>query len=99
MVKRFALYEIENSDNVTRLGIVISPDELNEVLDSVLILPLVSVITSAPFRIALEYKGAAGEIAVEKITSIPKKRLGRMLGVLPNEMATKVKEILTEMFK
>jgi mRNA interferase MazF len=99
MVKRFALYEINNTDNVTRLGIVISPNELNEVLDTVLVLPVLPVITSAPFRIGLEFKGASGEIAAEKITSIRKDTLGKLLGSLPDELVVRIQEILTEMFK
>ena len=99
MVKRFALYEINTNDGTTKLGIVISPNELNAVLDTVLILPLISVITSAPFRIGLEFKGESGEIAVERITCIPKTELGKMLGILPTELVLKIQEILSEMFK
>ncbi len=99
MVKRFALYEIKNSENVTRLGIIISPNELNEALDTVLILPLHSVITSAPFRVGLEFRGSSGEIAVEKITCIPQKSLGKMLGILPAELISKIQNVLKEMFE
>lgn len=99
MVKRFGLYEIKNSENILRLGVVISPDELNSVLNHVIILPLFSVITSAPFRIGIEFNGASGEIAVEHIISIPQDRLGRLFGVLPDELVKRIQEVLNEMFK
>lgn len=98
-IKSFGLYEVENQEGVTQLAVIISPDELNSVLSTVLIVPLYSVITSAPFRIGIEFKGSSGEIALEKITTVPKQKLGKFIGSLPAELISKIKEVLAEMFR
>lgn len=100
MVKaeRFGLYNVSEHDDIEQFAVVVSPDELNAALDTVVVLPLYPVMTAAPFRIAIEFKGSSGEIAVEKITTIEKKRLGTMVGFLPPELAKRILEVMAEMF-
>ncbi len=70
----------------TRPAVVVSPDELNAHLNTVIVVPLTSGRTY-PFRIATKVKGKDGVAAVDQVRAIDKRRLARKIGTLkPTEM-------------
>lgn len=97
MVKRFMVYEAQLEEKA-KPCVVVSPDELNRVLPYVMIAPIVSVIRPLPYRVTLEIKGKDGQLALDKLRTVPQKSLVRKIGILPETAAAEVSSILKQMF-
>ena len=81
----------------TRPAIIVSPDELNAHLNTVIVVPLTSG-RAYPFRIPTKVRGKAGVAAVDQVRTIYKRRLVRKIGTLkPGEMKP-ILDALAEMF-
>lgn len=98
MVKRFMVYEAE-TEGKNKPCVVVSPDELNRVLPYVMIAPIVSVIRPLPFRVMLDIQGKDGQIALDKLRTLPKSALKRKIGILPESAFTEIGHILKQMFE
>ena len=100
MVKaeRFALYQVKALEDKQRLAVVVSPNELNDTLNTVIVVPLLGSQTKMPFRVPIIFKGKNGEIALDKITTIPKVDLVQKVGLLPELLVEQVIPLLAEMF-
>ena len=85
--------------NKTRPCVVISPDELNRYLRTVIIAALTSTARSYPSRVDCQFQGKAGQIALDHIRSVDKSRLIRKLGVLDAATAQDVCDRLVELFQ
>ena len=81
----------------TRPCIVISPDEMNDYLQTVIIAPLTSTMKVLPSRVKILLNGQYGMIALDHIRSISKKRIGNYIGKLKLSDIEVIKEILKEM--
>jgi mRNA interferase MazF len=66
----------------TRPCVIVSPDELNAHLTTVLAAPLTSTRRGWPHRVALNFAGVDGEIATDQLRSLDHTRLIRPLGHL-----------------
>jgi len=104
MVKRFEIYLV-NRDNTsagdaknTRPGLIISPDEMNRHVQSVIIAPVSSTGVIYPTRISFELLGKERQIVLDQIRTVDKMRLVKKIGVLDELSQTKVLETLQEMF-
>jgi mRNA interferase MazF len=64
--------------------VVISPNEMNESLRTVIVAPLTSTIKSWPFRLTIHFLGQKSSIACDQIRAIDKKRLKVHIGDLPS---------------
>jgi mRNA interferase MazF len=82
----------------TRPCVVISPDELNAFLRTVMITPLTSTATDFEFRVPCRFAGVDGEIALDHIRTVDKSRLRRRLGRLDSATQDAVVDALAEMF-
>ena len=82
----------------TRPCVVVSPDELNRNVRTVIIAPMTTASRSYPTRVRLRFAGKAGEIALDQIRAADRSRLVRKLGELPNATARSVCAVLVEMF-
>ncbi len=78
--------------------VIVSPDELNNRLRTIIIAPLTSTRRQWPCRVAVTFKGVAGEAALDQIRAIDKTRLARRLGTLKASEAALVTARLVEMF-
>ncbi|MBO2030636.1 type II toxin-antitoxin system PemK/MazF family toxin [Siccationidurans ginsengisoli] len=85
--------------NKMRPCVVISPDELNRYLRTVIIAALTSSRRAYPSRVDCEFQGKAGQVALDHIRSVDKTRLVRRLGVLEAETALEVCTRLGEIFQ
>ena len=65
-----------------RPAVIISPNEMNEVLNTVIIAPMTTKIRNWPTRVKIEFQGKQGEIALDQIRTIDKRRLVKHLGKL-----------------
>ncbi len=82
-----------------RPAVIVSPDELNEFLHTVIIAPLTSVLRGDyAFRPEVCIGGKTGEVVIDQVRAIDKKRLQKKLGKLSEEESKKVLSILQEMF-
>lgn len=82
----------------TRPCVVVSPDELNRAVSTVIIAPMTTVRRGWPTRVKLSFQGKTGEIALDQLRSVDKARLGKRLGKLDFETADAVLDTLGEMF-
>ncbi|WP_029523094.1 type II toxin-antitoxin system PemK/MazF family toxin [Persephonella sp. KM09-Lau-8] len=80
-----------------RPAVVISPNEMNDVLNTVIIAPMTTKIRDWPTRVLINFQGRKGEIALDQIRTIDKRRLIKELGYLDNSTILKVKLVLKEM--
>jgi mRNA interferase MazF len=104
MVKRFEIYWVnldpsEGSEiKKTRPCVIISPNELNKVLRTVIIAPLTSTIRNYPSRVNLKFKGKNGQIVLDQIRAVDKRRLIDKAGSIDAASAKKLLEVLLEIF-
>ena len=82
----------------TRPCVVISPDELNAHLRTVIVAPMTTKGRPYPTRVACRFKGKQGQIVLDQIRTTDKKRAVRKLGRLGAETQTKIISSLQEMF-
>jgi len=81
----------------TRPAVIVSPDELNAHLQTVVVVPLTTG-RSYPFRIATKVQGKLGVAAIDQIRTIDKRRLVKRLSTLRAQTAQRLLDALTEMF-
>ena len=82
----------------TRPCIVISPNEINKLLKTVIAAPLTSTIKSYPTRVTIAFQARESSIALDQIRSVDKSRLLRKLGNLSKEDSEAVSDVLVTMF-
>jgi mRNA interferase MazF len=103
-MKRFDVYLI-NLDltkgkeiKKTRPCMIISPDEMNEYISTVIVAPMTSRIRNYPSRITCTFRGTKGQIVLDQISTVDKGRLIKKLGVIDDQSQYEVIQILQEMF-
>ena len=82
-----------------RPAVVVSPDEMNGRLNTVLVAPLTKGGFAAPFRVPCQFAGVNGQIALDHMRSVDKRRLARKLGQLDQPTAKAMLATLREMFE
>lgn len=81
----------------TRPAVIVSPDELNQHLKTVIVVPLTTG-KSYPFRVATKIQGTAGVAAIDQIRTVDKQRLIKKIGSASGKTRTKLIKALQEMF-
>jgi len=82
----------------TRPCLVISPDEMNESIRSVIVAPMTTKGQSYPTRVACSFQGKHGQVVLDQIRTVDKSRLVKRLGALPVKVQDEVLEVLQDMF-
>jgi mRNA interferase MazF len=84
----------------TRPCVIVSPDELNDHLRTVIIIPITSSVKGYPYRVRCFLSGKAGEIATDQIRTVDKSRIdtSKLLGRLLTTERENLQEVLNEMF-
>ncbi len=82
----------------TRPCLVVSPDESNRHLRTVIIAPMTTVARPYPTRVALTFQGKQGQVALDQLRAIDRQRLVRKLGRISPKTAASVSTLLVEMF-
>lgn len=82
----------------TRPCVVISPDELNTYLDTVIIAPMTSHVHAYPYRVRTTVNGKEGEIVTDQIRTVDKRRLLNPICELPTHTVTELRNVLIQMF-
>ena len=79
--------------------VIVSPDELNKYLKTVVVAPLTSQVRNYyTFRPKVEIAGKKGQIAIDQIRVVDKSRLKGLLGELSSDEEKALRNLLNEMF-
>lgn len=81
-----------------RLCVVVSPDELNRQLPTVIVAPLRTHRRRFPFRVDADFFGQPLQVALDQITAVDKTRLVERLGCLDAATAARVVDTLLDLF-
>ncbi len=104
MVKRFEIYwtdldpTLGSEISKVRPCVIVSPNELNKALKTVIIAPLTSTFKDYPSRLGIKFKGKHGQIALDQIRTIDKARLVGKGGTVDTSNAKKISGLLVEIF-
>lgn len=82
----------------TRPCLVISPDEMNLNLQTVIVAPMTTVTRPYPTRVRVRFQGKSGQVALDQLRAVDRQRLVRKLGKVSAEIAGVSAATLIEMF-
>ena len=82
----------------TRPCVIISPDEMNKYLRTIIIAPMTTVSRNYPTRVKVRHDKKDGWIVIDQVRTIDKRRVIKILGKLKNNEIKKVKDIIKETF-
>ena len=102
-IKQYSVYWV-NPDPVvgsevskTRPCVIISPDDMNKYIRTVIAAPLTHTLKAYPSRVSCNIAGEKGMIMLDQVRTIDKKRLGDFIGRLKKTETEKIKEVINEM--
>ncbi len=104
VVKRFEIYLLNLDPTIgseiqkTRPCLVISPDEMNRHINTVIIAPMTTKGRAYPTRVTCQFQRKQGQIVLDQIRTIDKARLIKKMGTLDAKTQANVLTILAEMF-
>ena len=82
----------------TRPCLIVSPDEMNRYLRTIVIAPMTTTIRAWPTRVPLVFQGKRGQVALDQIRAIDRERLVRKMGKITPNTARSISDVLAEMF-
>ncbi|MBK6731535.1 MAG: type II toxin-antitoxin system PemK/MazF family toxin [Bacteroidetes bacterium] len=82
----------------TRPCVIISPNEMNRYLQTIVIAPMTSRSKPYPTRIAIKHKTGKGYIVLDQIRTVDRQRIIKILNTLTEKEISLVKEILQETY-
>lgn len=104
VVKRFEVFLVNLDPTIgreikkTRPCLVISPDEMNEYISTVIVAPMTTRGRNYPTRIGCSFQGKQGQVVLDQIRTVDKKRLVKNLGRISSKTQVKTLSLLQEMF-
>lgn len=82
----------------TRPCLVISPDEMNRHIGTVIVAPMTTAGRAYPTRAPVKFHRKQGQVVLDQIRTVDKSRLVKRLGKIDDPTAQKVLAVLSEMF-
>ena len=82
----------------TRPCLIISPDEMNDHIRTVIVAPMTTKGRPYPSRVPCTFQGKRGQVVLDQIRTVDTKRLVRRLGTISSGVQSKVLDALQEMF-
>jgi mRNA interferase MazF len=104
VVKRFEVWLVNLDPTVgseiqkTRPCLIISPDEMNRYIATVLVAPMTSKGQSYPSRVPCRFQNKNGQVVLDQIRTVDKARLVKRLGRIGPSTQSAVLAVLAEMF-
>jgi mRNA interferase MazF len=104
VVRRFEVYLVNLDPTIgseihkTRPCLVISPDEMNNHIATVIVAPMTTQGRNYPTRVSCQFEGKAGQVVLDQIRTVDKRRLVKKLGKIANPVQHEVLAVLMEMF-
>ncbi len=83
--------------NKTRPCLVVSPDEMNRNIQTVIIAPMTTKSHDYPTRVKLTFQGKAGWVVLDQIRAVDRKRLVKKIGAINEATIKKIKTAIREM--
>ncbi len=78
--------------------LIVSPDELNAHLHTLIVVPLATRSHPDPFRVASRVRGKRAHVVLDQVRTIDRTRLVRRLGRLPEPVVGRCLNLLQAMF-
>ncbi len=103
-VRRFEVYLVNLDPTIGheikkgRPCLVISPDEMNRFISTVIVAPMTTKGRDYPTRVACMIQGKEGQIILDQIRTVDKARLSKRMGKIELKTQTEVLTVLLEMF-
>ena len=88
---------VGNEIKKTRPCVVISPNEMNHAISTVIVAPMTSKSRDYPTRVPISFQRKPGWIVLDQLRTIDKRRIVSRLGSIGREAVTEVKRLLAEM--
>jgi mRNA interferase MazF len=82
----------------TRPSVVVSPDEMNIHLRTVIVAPMTTTKRPYPTRVSVRFQGKRGQVALDQIMAVDRSRLVQKLGSVSAKTAHDISSLLVEMF-
>ena len=104
VANRFDVYLVNLDPTVgseiqkTRPCLIISPDEMNRHIRTVIVAPMTTARKEYPTRIECNFKNKKGDIVLDQIRTIDKTRLIKNIGTIDSETQPKVIAVLQRLF-
>ena len=104
VVKRFDVFLVNLDPTMgseikkTRPCLVISPDEMNRHINTVIVAPMTTKGKAYPTRVACKFQGKQGMVVLDQIRTIDKSRLVNKIGRIDTKTQTEVLRVLREIF-
>ncbi len=104
VIKRFDVYLVNLDLTVgseiqkTRPCLVISPDEMNAHIATIIIAPMTTMGRDYPTRVVCHFLGKDGQIVLDQLRTVDKARLVKKLGRINDDTQKHTLEILAEIF-
>jgi mRNA interferase MazF len=83
----------------TRPCTIISPDEMNRHIGTVIIAPMTTKGRNYPSRVKCTFQGVEGQVVLDQIRTVDKSRLVKKLGRLSASASERIVRVLSEMFQ
>jgi mRNA interferase MazF len=78
--------------------VIVSPDEMNAYIRTVVVAPLTSAGRPYPSRVPTRFDGRDGQVVIDQLRTVDKVRLVKRLGALDQGEAAAVLEVLRQFF-
>src|ERR1035441_6841321 len=104
VIKRFEVYLVNLDPTVgseirkSRPCLIVSPDEMNRYIGTVIIAPMTTKGRDFPTRVLCTLKGKNGQVVLDQVRTIDKSRLIQKLGRIDNQTQEDVLSVLAELF-
>jgi len=82
----------------TRPCLVVSPDEMNRHIGTIIVAPMTAKGRSYPTRVPCKFRGKKGQIVLDQLRTVDKARLVRKLSRLSAKAQAEVLRVLAEIF-
>jgi mRNA interferase MazF len=104
VVNRFDVYLVNLDPTIgseiqkTRPCLIISPDEMNRHIRTVIVAPMTTAGKDYPTRVTCKFKKKKGQIVLDQIRTIDKTRLIKKVGTIDPEIQLEVISVLQRLF-
>jgi mRNA interferase MazF len=105
VINRFEIYLVALDPTIgseikkTRPCLIVSPDEINHNIRTVIVAPMTTRGQSYPTRVPCRFQRRNGQVVLDQIRSVDRSRLVKKLGRIDANTATAVLDVLREMFE
>ena len=103
-IKRFQVYLVNLDPTIgheikkTRPCLILSPNEMNRNIGTIIVAPMTTKGRNYPTRIQCAFQDKKGQVVLDQIRTIDKKRLIKKLGSIDSSAQKQILNILQEMF-